>query len=94
MLDDALTPDLDGDRREPAADAAHDLAHDELERRRLEVARPHHEPHADHVDQDAEHAEPLVPVRELGERAGDDGGDAGGEEVRLAVKAGEWELRQ
>lgn len=88
MLDNSLAPNLHRNRREAAPNPADNLRHDELERRRLEVARPHHEPHADHVDEDAEEPEPLVAVRELGERAGDDGGDAGGEEVGLAGERG------
>lgn len=80
-----LTTDLSSDGRETTADAADKLTQDELERRAVEVPRPHHEPDTDGVDKDACDSDPFIAIRPLCERSGDDRGYAGGEDIRLTA---------
>jgi hypothetical protein len=81
-----LASNLHRNRRKPSSNPTRDLRNDKVERRTVEVPRTHHEVDSEDVNEDASDADPFVAIRELGEGASDDGGDAGGEHVGGAVR--------
>ena len=81
MPDNALTANLRRDRRKAATNPAEHLTQDEFGSRAVEVSRVHHEPCAEHVDNDTGDTDPPVPLRVFRGEAGDDSRDGGRENV-------------